>query len=141
MEKLQYIVVAGLIKKDNKFLVVFKHSSSSNKCLNRWELPGGRAGFGLDFDTALKEKLKDYLGVNVTSIKILPKVFSNISEERQIIKHFYVLAGQCELAHGSIQLNNNKLSEYKWITLDEAEKMYANDLLVDGDLEFIRMSI
>jgi hypothetical protein len=55
MEKTQYIVVAGLVRKEDKVLVVYKHTSSSDKCRNRWELPGGIAKFRLDFESALKE--------------------------------------------------------------------------------------
>src|SRR4051812_43005265 len=130
MEKTQYIVVAGLIRKEDKFLVVFKHTSTSDKCRNRWELPGGRAKFGFNFEDALTEKLKEYLGVEITTPKLMPKVFSNISKESTVTKHFYVLVGECELLSENIKLNTEKLAEHKWITLDEAEVLCRDDLLV-----------
>ena len=140
MEKMQYIVVAGLIRNKNKYLVVYKHTSTSDKCRNRWELPGGKVRFGLGFVDALKEKLNDYLGVDVVVHRLMPKVFSNVSEELTVSKHFYVLVGECKLLSDGVKLNRKKLSEHKWITLKEAELLFRDDLLVEGDLEFMRMA-
>lgn len=141
MNRVQYIVVAGFIKQDNKVLVVYKHSSSSDKCRSRWELPGGIAKFGLDFESAVKEKIKDYLGIDATVVKLMPKVFSNVSQEAAVTKHFYVLVGECQLASTDIKLNPNKLSEYRWITLEEAESMCRDGKFVEGDMEFIRIGL
>jgi len=79
--KIQYLVVAGLIKSENKVLIVYKHTSTSDKCRNKWEIPGGKAAFGLSFNDALQKKIKNYLGVDTKIKRILPKIVSNVSNE------------------------------------------------------------
>lgn len=139
MKKKQYLVVAALIRNTNKVLLVYKHSSSADVCREKWELPGGKARFGLDFFSALAEKVKDYLGVDVQVKKIIPHVFSNVTNNGNT--HFYVLVGECELLSNNIKLNTNKLSEYKWVSLIEAVQMNRDGLLVDGDLSFIKVAL
>ncbi len=135
----QYIV--GIFCKNDKFLLVYKHSSSSDKCKNRWEIPGGRAKFGLSFEEALKEKMRDYLGVEVTVGDVVPKIVSNISEESDVTKHYYVIAAKCKLDNENISLNPAKLNDYRWFDLAAINEMEENRILVAGDIELLRMCL
>lgn len=76
----QYIVPVAVIERDQKLLLVFKHTSSAVACTNKWELPGGRAKFGQTVEEAVTSKTKQLLGIDVTPDKMLDRIYSTVSD-------------------------------------------------------------
>jgi ADP-ribose pyrophosphatase YjhB (NUDIX family) len=139
-EKVQYVVPCALIKRGNKVLLTYKVKSSNPLTVNIWEIPGGRAPFGISFEQGLKEKIKEYLGVNIEITRIYPKIFSNVVEDEKCIKHYFVICAECKIIKGKIRLNKEKLAQYKWFTFEECKKLHQQGKLAPGDFEFIKIA-
>lgn len=141
-EQTQYIVPCAAIVKDNKLLLGFKHSSSSRHCLNKWEIPGGRAKFGQSYEEALKSKMKQYLGVGIKIEEILGFVHSVVSSsvDGKAIYHFYFIPARCRLLSERFKIDKSKLREVRWFSLKEVEDLHKKGELVDeGDLKIAKM--
>jgi len=109
--------------------------------VNVWEIPGGRAPFGKSFEDGLKEKMKEYLGVEIRIVNILPKIFSNTVEDEKSTKHYFVICAECEIVENQeIKLNKEKLGAYKWFTYEECKELFNQGKLAPGDFEFIEIS-
>lgn len=72
MKKPKFKVVAGFIRKDNKFLLVQRPFDKKNGGL--WEFPGGKAEKDETLENAIKRELKEELGINVLSTEFIEKV-------------------------------------------------------------------
>ena len=80
--------------------------------MNVWEIPGCRAPFGKSFEDGLKEKIKEYLGVEIEIVRILSKIFSNTVEDEKSIKHYFVICSECKIVgNQEIKLNKEKLGD------------------------------
>ena len=58
------LTVRGLVKKDNKILILRRHPKSRNNP-HKWELPGGKVDPGEFFDTALIREFKEETDLEV----------------------------------------------------------------------------
>ncbi len=64
------IVVAALIKKDNKILIA-KRSTGSQDVLGKWEFPGGKVENGETEENAIEREIKEEFEMNIRAIKFL----------------------------------------------------------------------
>lgn len=138
----QYVVPVAVIKRDDKLLLVFKHTSSAVICTNKWELPGSRVGFGMSLEDSLIAKTKRALGIEITVKEVLGRVHSNVSEkiDGSGKVQFFVIPVLCETDATEFIIDESKLREAKWFTLTEIEALHAKGELVDiNDLEIARM--
>jgi ADP-ribose pyrophosphatase YjhB (NUDIX family) len=140
----QHLVPVGAIVKDNKILLGFKHNSSAEHCQNKWEVLGGKTKFGEKYEEALKNKMKQYLGVEIKVGKILPIVYSVVTKLRENGEEvqYYVVPAKCSLQSENFKLDTNKIREVKWFTLSEVQELHKKEQLVDsGDLEIAKMAL
>tara|TARA_B100001123_G_C15235623_1_gene997031 strand:+ start:991 stop:1368 length:378 start_codon:yes stop_codon:yes gene_type:complete len=99
-------VVAAIIKKDNKYLIVQRNR---NKYLGmKWEFPGGKVHENEIFQKALSREIKEELNISIN-------IHNKIAEEKyqderiNIILHYYL----CAHKNGTIKLNEHE--DLAWV--------------------------
>ncbi|MBN2016169.1 NUDIX domain-containing protein [Candidatus Dojkabacteria bacterium] len=141
--KLHYIVVTGIIIKDEKFLIA-RRSLKEAAFPGLWTVPGGKLRTD-DYTTSKKDtsdswynvlekllqrEIKEEVGVNVKDIRYL----LSLTYIRSDGKPTLILSFYCYYDSGSIQLSK-ELTEYKWVDRNGLE----NYALVPGLREEIEM--
>jgi len=117
-------VVAGLIKKGDKFLLVRRPLNKKRGGL--WEFPGGKVEEGETLEEAIKRELKEELDIEVRVKGVLSEVKYSYPE------------GEIELY--LLEVESNKEPELKeaiekrWVSVEEAEELE----LCPADRELIR---
>lgn len=105
------IVVAGLIRKDDKYLLA-QRIEGDEPSKNKWEFPGGKVNQGEDERDAIEREIYEEFGIKVKTIRYLT---NNIYEypTRVIDLRLY----ECEYISGDLNLNAHQA--YTWVTKDE----------------------
>ncbi len=113
------IVVSGLIvNNDKKFLLTKRVDKNSHN--NKWQIPGGGLEFGEKPEKTLKREIKEELGVEIEIIKLIPKIFSEVFGDYQLIFINYL----CQLKdEKSSIILNEEASEYGWFTFKQVESL------------------
>lgn len=128
----QFMIPAAVFVKDNKVLLVDKTEMVSG--LKGWEIPGGRAAFGMTFEEALKDKIKNYFGVDISIKEVLPLVHMNMSVDKTM--QFWVVPALCELNSEKFTLSP-KIKEVKWFSKAEIDELDKKGQLVPGDKKIL----
>ena len=128
--KAHYVVVTGIIIKDNKYLIA-KRSSSEKVFPGLWTVPGGKleqedyttlksnADFGQwynVFEQLLKREVKEEVGLDVKNIKYLTNLVFRRPDNIPVV----VISLFADHAKGEVKLSD-ELSEHKWITVEEVK--------------------
>ena len=117
-------VVAGLIKKGDKFLLVRRPLNKKRGGL--WEFPGGKVEKGETLEEAIKRELKEELDIEVNVKGVLSEVKYNYPE------------GEIELYLLEVESNEEpelkEAIEKRWVSVEEAEELE----LCPADRELIR---
>ena len=117
-------VVAGLIKKGDKFLLVRRPLNKKRGGL--WEFPGGKVEKGETLEEAIKRELKEELDIEVRVKGVLSEVKYNYPE------------GEIELYLLEVESNEEpelkEAIEKRWVSVEEAEELE----LCPADRELIR---
>lgn len=108
----------GLIKKDDKYLVTLR-ASNKNYMPNLWDIPGGTVEFGEhSVDTLIREINEE------TKTKVIVRdlifIYDFVSGEK---RHQFQMVYTCDFVSGEIILNPREHQEYRWVTLEELEKL------------------
>lgn len=105
-------VVAGVIYKDNKFLIAQRNLKKSQGGL--WEFPGGKVEKGETYEDALAREIKEEFNA---SIEVNEYIGENIHHypEKDIKLLFY----KAKLLSEKIELLEHE--DYKWITKKEKD--------------------
>lgn len=129
-EKAHYIAITGIIVKDNKFLIC-KRSSSEKIFPNRWCVPGGKIE-QKDFVSTQKDTKDHWLNIFEKTLQ------KEISEETSLeIKNIgyvsslalirpngfstIIVSMHAEYKFGEVKLQQDELSDYAWVSLEEAK--------------------
>lgn len=122
-------VVAGLIKKDDKFLIA-RRNHGDVEANGKWEFPGGKLEENETEFEAVEREMREEFEVNVKALKFLA---SSVSEyvERTIELRLYL----CKYLSGEFKLHDHH--EIKWIKISElldydfapADKELVNKLI------------
>ena len=104
-------VVAGLIKKDGKYLIA-RRNHGDVEANGKWEFPGGKLEEKETELEAIEREMREEFEVNVKALKFLA---SSVSEyiERTIELRLYL----CDYINGEFKLHDHH--EIKWIELSE----------------------
>ena len=119
------IVSAGIIKKDNHFLIAKRKSDCALEP-NKWEFPGGKIEYLEHPEDALKRELKEELNIEI-KINSLFSIESKIYDVNNFKKHVIVLFYFCDYVNGEIKaldcqdfalVKKEDLSKYDFSLLD-----------------------
>ncbi|MBS3168515.1 NUDIX domain-containing protein [Candidatus Woesearchaeota archaeon] len=129
-EKAHYIAVTGIIKRENKYLIC-KRSSSEKVFPNKWCVPGGKIEqkdfinspkdtkdhwFDI-FEKTLKKEIKEETNLEIKNIGYV----SNLALIRPNGFSTIIVSLFAEHYSGEVKLNEEELTNYAWITLEEAK--------------------
>lgn len=105
-------VVAGVIHKNNKFLIAQRNLKKAQGGL--WEFPGGKVEEGESYENALAREIKEEFNAN---IEVNEYIGENIHHypEKDIRLLFY----KARLLSENIELLEHE--DYKWITKDDKD--------------------
>lgn len=108
------LTVRGLLKKDNKFLILKRHPNSSSNP-NRWELPGGKVDDGENFDKALIRELKEETNLDIKIGDLVGAVQEDFPHKKTV-----AIIMNIELISGEIKISEEHV-DWKWVSIDELE--------------------
>ncbi len=138
MKKSINIVVLGAIVKDDTFLLTKRvHLAIDPKDRkhyhNAWQIPGGGLEFGETTEQTLHREIKEETNLEVKIIKLLPKIYTEITSNWHGI--FIVFICKLLKENQTIKLND-EASEYAWLTLNQARKLSClpgtTEVLIDA---------
>ena len=101
------IVVAALIKKENKYLIA-KRSTGDPNVFGKWEFPGGKVKENETEERAIEREIKEEFEMDIKAIKFLT---NNVCEypKKTIDLRLY----ECEYISGEFHLHDH--SEYRFV--------------------------
>ena len=108
------LTVRGLLKKDNKFLILKRHLNSSSNP-NRWELPGGKVDDGENFDKALIRELKEETNLDIKIGDLVGAVQEDFPHKKTV-----AIIMNIELISGEVKISKEHV-DWKWVSIDELE--------------------
>lgn len=117
------VVAGGIVKKDNKYLLV---QETKEICKGKWNIPAGRVEDGESVIEAAKREVFEETGckVNITGvIEIKQREFNGID--------VFVFLFDTELIDENITVDGKEISSVKWFTYEEIFNM-KDDLRSDG---------
>lgn len=104
-------VVAGLIRKDDKYLIA-KRIYGDEPSKGKWEFPGGKVEFGEDESRAIEREIREEFSMEVRAIRYLTNSIYEFPT-RTIELRLY----ECEYVGGAFKLTDH--SDYRWVRKDE----------------------
>ncbi len=123
------IIVGGILKKDNKYLLV---QEAQEKCYGKWNIPAGH----LDpnetiFDGAKREILEESgFNVKLTGIAYIANMVLPNDE-------FIGVVFSTEIISGEIKYNKDEILDVKWFTLDEIKGMKDDLRIADWVIDSV----
>ena len=129
-DKLHYIAVTGIVKKDGKYLIC-KRSPNEKAFPEKWCVPGGKVEvkdfINLDKDTdnhwfdifenTLRKEMKEETNLEIKNIGYV----SNLAFIRPNGFSTVIVSLFADYHSGDIKLCEKELTEYAWVTLKEAK--------------------
>lgn len=106
-------VVAGIIYKNNKFLIAQRNLKKAQGGL--WEFPGGKVEKNESYESALIREIKEELNAEIEVNEYIGEIIHNYPE-KDIKLIFY----KAKLLSEKVELLEHE--SYKWITKDEKDK-------------------
>ena len=131
IEKVHYVAITGIIRKDNKFLIC-KRSPNEKAFPNKWCVPGGKIERGdfintpkdtqdhwLNiFEKVLRKEIKEETNLEIKNIGYVSSlVFIRPNGFSTIIVSLYA-----DYDTEEVQLQHEELSDYAWVTLEQAKE-------------------
>ncbi|MBW3004508.1 NUDIX domain-containing protein [Candidatus Woesearchaeota archaeon] len=130
-EKVHYVSVTGIVRKDGRYLIC-KRSENEKAFPGKWCVPGGKIEhsdfvntpkdtsshwLGI-FEKVLRKEIKEETNLEIDNIGYVSSLcFIRPNGHSTIIVSLYA-----DHAQGEVKLAKDELSEYAWVTLEEAKK-------------------
>jgi 8-oxo-dGTP diphosphatase len=108
MPPLHILAVAGLVRKDDKVLILYSEEKGD------WEFPGGQAEEGETVTQALQREILEETGVTA-EVKTLTGIYSNIKNHPPIL----MLDFLCDWVSGDL-LTSSESQKVEWVAREEA---------------------
>lgn len=122
------IVVGGVIKKDNKYLLV---QEAQEKVRGKWNIPAGKLDPNETIFEGAKREIFEESGFNVELTGIASIVNRKVSDDT-----FIGIIFSTEIIDGEISINPDEILDIKWFTYDEIinmkDKLRSDDLILDA---------
>ncbi len=130
-EKAHYIAVTGIIRKNDGKYLLCKRSPKEKIFPNKWCVPGGKVQqsdfvstqkdtqdhwFDV-FEKVLKKEIKEETNLNIKNIGYV----SNLALLRPNGFSTIIVSLCAEYDSGEINLNEEELTDYVWVSLEEAK--------------------
>jgi 8-oxo-dGTP pyrophosphatase MutT (NUDIX family) len=130
-EKMHYVSVTGIIRKDGKYLIC-KRSPNEKAFPNKWCVPGGKIERS-DFINLPKDTSSHWLGIFEKTLRKEIKEETNLEIKNigYVSSLVFIRPNGCstiivslygEHASGDVKLSAEELSEHAWVSLEEAKK-------------------
>ena len=112
------VIVGGIIKKDNKILMV---QEAQEKCYGKWNFPAGHLEDGETiFEGAIRE-IYEETGCKVKLTKVLP-ILSTKKNGRIMIVFI------ADLLEENIKFDTSEILDVKWFVIEDIKNMPEKDL-------------
>ncbi len=110
------IIVGGVIKNDNKYLLV---QEAKEKCRGKWNLPAGRLEPNETIVEGAKREISEECGliVNLTGVATIEDRVINDKEVTAIVF-------STEIIDGSISYNKDEILDVRWFSYEEILNMH-----------------
>jgi len=142
-QKAHYIVVTGIIIKDDKFLIT-KRASTEKAFPNQWTVPGGKLEVS-DYINRQKDTDSHWYNIleNLLKREVMEEVNLKIKNIRYLTSLVYIRSDNiptliislyADYDSGDVKLCN-ALTDYAWITLEQSK----NYDLIEGIYEELEM--
>ncbi|NMA50338.1 MAG: (deoxy)nucleoside triphosphate pyrophosphohydrolase [Mollicutes bacterium] len=106
-----FIVVAALIKKDNKILLG-RRASGDALSYDKWEFPGGKKDYDEDEFIAVEREIEEEFNTKVKAIKYIDKVVYKYPKKIVDLRLY-----ECEYISGEFDLIDH--SEISWVAFED----------------------
>ena len=122
------LTVRGIVRKEDKILIVRRHPSSRNNP-QKYELPGGKVDPGEFFDEALVREFKEETNLDVNILSLFEVVQDEFISRRtnRPISTLQIMMN-LEIIDGEIQISSEH-DDFKWASMEELKELYDGDLV------------
>lgn len=103
----EIIVVAALIKKEDKILIA-KRSTGDKNVLGKWEFPGGKVEKDEDEKVAIEREIKEEFELKIKAEKYITNNICNYPTKVVDLRLY-----RCKYISGGFKLHDH--SEYVWV--------------------------
>ncbi len=103
----EIIVVAALIKKEDKILIA-KRSTGDKNVLEKWEFPGGKVEKDEDEKVAIEREIKEEFELKIKAEKYITNNICNYPTKVVDLRLY-----RCKYISGDFKLHDH--SEYVWV--------------------------
>jgi len=114
----------AIIFNEGKFLVV-RRGMDAHSSPGLWDFPGGYVDFGEDLYDSIKREIEEETGLKIDVLEPY-EVHSRITYDKN---HWITIAYKCNTENSDIKLSYEH-SEYKWVNLEEFNKLDAVDKII-----------
>lgn len=122
------IIVGGVVKKDNKYLLV---QESQENCYGKWNIPAGHLDPNENVFEGVKREILEECGYNV-EIEGIAEVANRVVPETEI---FFVIFST-NIIDGDAKYDSKEILDVKWYTYEEIlnmrEKLRSYDLIINA---------
>lgn len=122
------IIVGGVLKKDNKYLLV---QEAQEKVRGKWNIPAGHLDPNETIFEGAKREIFEESGFNVELTGIASIVNRKVPDDT-----FIGIIFSTEITGGEISINPAEILDIKWFTYDEIinmkDKLRSDDLILNA---------
>ncbi|MBR4830884.1 MAG: NUDIX domain-containing protein [Bacilli bacterium] len=122
------IIVGGVIKKDNKYLLV---QEAQEKCRGKWNIPAGHLDPNETIFEGAKREVFEETGLNVDLTGIL-----RIENRVMTDDEFLGVVFSTNIVGGEIRIDPREILDIKWFTYEEIlnmkDELRSDDLIIDA---------
>lgn len=121
------IIVGGVIKKDNKYLLV---QEAQEKCRGKWNIPAGHLDPNETIFEGAKREVFEETGFNVELTGIL-RIENRVMTDNE----FMGVVFSTNIVGGEIRIDPREILDIKWFTYEEVlnmkDELRSEDLIID----------
>ena len=110
------IIVGGVIKKDNKYLLV---QEAKEKCRGKWNIPAGHLNPNETIFEGAKREVFEECGYNVELTGI-----ACIGNRVMVDNEFLLIIFSTEIIDGEPRFNEQEILDLKWFSYEEIMQMH-----------------
>ncbi|MGL4670118.1 MAG: NUDIX hydrolase [Methanobacteriaceae archaeon] len=129
------LVMRGLLKVDEKILILKRHPKSTTNP-NKWELPGGKVDDGENFEKALIREFIEETNLEIQMGDLVGAVQEDFPHKKTVAIIMNVVA----INSIDIKISDEHI-DWKWATIDEIKELevsgWFSKLLSKKEYEFL----